>query len=82
MQAKMNDGTYGLPVEFNQKGLDALLKDKNVDHVEVFEGTPEEIKKRKKYKISRGFRKTPRVEKRVDLKMDVNIGSKRNSKKL
>lgn len=61
MQAKMNDGAFGPISEMSQKGIQELLKNEEVEHVEVFEATPKELKKRKKYKISRGFKKTPRI---------------------
>lgn len=60
MQARMKDGTYGLPQEYTQSGLEELMKNPKVEHVEVFNGTPEEIEKRKKkfhHKLSRGFKK-------------------------
>ncbi|WP_372934959.1 hypothetical protein [Mariniphaga sediminis] len=57
MQEKFADGSYGEPRPFNQSEMEELVKDPNVEHVEVFEGTEKEIARR------RSFRKnTERIE--------------------
>lgn len=42
----MFDGTYGVPREFNKTEMYALLLNENVEHVEVFNPTPKEMKRR------------------------------------
>ena len=43
MQARNHDGTYGEPIPYSEIGMSKLIKQKKVSHVEVFEGTPENI---------------------------------------
>ena len=47
MQEKMIDGSYGEPVPFDEKRMGTMLQDPNVDHVEVFTNTPNEMHRRK-----------------------------------
>ena len=46
MQAKNNDGTYGEILPYTPEGLTAEMAKLNVQHVEVFEGSKENIRKR------------------------------------
>jgi hypothetical protein len=61
---EIRNGKFG-PVEpFNGDALSKKLNDQEVDHVEVFNGTKENIEKAnsrvgKTYKPSQGFRKAP-----------------------
>jgi hypothetical protein len=68
MQAKNHDGTYGEPTPFSQDGMNKLLQKKDVSHVEVFEGTPEELAKRAAFKnnlkVKKKYQKVPRNDKR------------------
>ncbi len=64
MQKVHNDGTLGELQELNAKTLQEWVKSKDVDHVDVFPGTKENIEHRKslvgkKYKKSGGFKKAP-----------------------
>lgn len=68
MQAVNKSGVYAKIEEFNSEKLEAYLQNPNIDHVEVFNSTKENIRKRnklvgKKYKISKGYKKAPRVRK-------------------
>lgn len=47
MQEKRYDGSYGEPRPFNQQEMEELVKDPEVEHVEVFEGTEKEIARRR-----------------------------------
>jgi uncharacterized protein (DUF488 family) len=47
MQVKKNDGSYGQPMPLTKESLENALKDKDTKHVEVFEGTPEEMQRRR-----------------------------------
>ncbi|CAL2106686.1 conserved hypothetical protein [Tenacibaculum sp. 190524A02b] len=63
MQAKMKDGSWNEVQDFNEVDLKNLLGNPKVEKVEVFNATPEELKKRKKkFKTSRGFKKAPRIK--------------------
>ena len=46
MQERMIDGSYGEPRPFNKEEMDSLMEDPNVDSVEVFRNTPENLQKR------------------------------------
>lgn len=48
MQAKNYDGSYSPIEEFSAAAMSKLLSDPNVEHVEVFEATEENIEYRKK----------------------------------
>ncbi|WP_179022024.1 hypothetical protein [Winogradskyella forsetii] len=68
MQA-VKDGLYDQLKEFNPEELQEMLKQPNVDHVQVFPGTEENIIKAKKrtgkkfkYKCGHGFKKAPRIK--------------------
>jgi len=47
MQAKMLDGSYGEPIPFDQIQMNNLLENPQVEHVEVFNNTPNEMNRRK-----------------------------------
>ena len=62
------DGILGPVQEFNDENFKKAMQNKNVDHVDVFSGTPEEIERRrklegKKYGIRPRFQKTGRNKK-------------------
>ncbi len=48
MQPANKDGTFGPITEFNPKKLTEILLEDQVSHVEVFEGTPIEMERRRK----------------------------------
>jgi hypothetical protein len=61
---EVKNGHYGPMEPFSMEGLSKKLNDQEVDHVEVFNGTKENIEKAnsrvgKVYKLSQGFRKAP-----------------------
>jgi len=63
MQSVDRFGTMGNVSPFHQEKLEEMMKDPNIDHVDVFEGTPEEIERRtkmigKKYSVKKRFQKT------------------------
>jgi len=64
MQAKNHDGSYGDVMPYDQNILDGLMKRPEVKHVEVFEGTPEEIARRQKMrnnlKVKKRYQKNPK----------------------
>lgn len=43
----MIDGSYGEPRVFNKEEMDELMKNPEVDHVEVFNNTPDGLSKRR-----------------------------------
>ena len=47
MQEKMMDGSYGEPVPFDKDKMEESLKKPEVSHVEVFQGTEENLKNRR-----------------------------------
>lgn len=66
MQTVDQSGLLGEVQALTNENLGKALKDPNINHVDVFEGTEENIKHRKsligkKYKFKR-FRKAPRIE--------------------
>lgn len=68
MQSVDKKGILGEPIPFNADQLSKMLSDPNIDHVDVFEGTEENIKNRKKlagkkYKVAKRFQKAPRIKK-------------------
>lgn len=73
MQSVMRDGTLGEVCEFTEGTLRAQLVNPEVDHVDVFPGTKENIKRRRglvgkhvsrlKYRPSGGFKKAPAISK-------------------
>ena len=46
MQERMLDGSYGEPKPYNQQLMGEMLENPEVDHVEVFNGTPSEMQRR------------------------------------
>ena len=67
MQSVNNNGIFGEVQEYDTKNLQSMLKDKSVDRVEVFNGTPENIKKRKsmsgkKYVVKPAYQKAPKIK--------------------
>lgn len=66
MQENMLDGSYGEPREFNMNELNSLLLNSSVDHVDVFNNTPEEMKKRTNlFKSSISLKKNKKVRNRL-----------------
>lgn len=47
MQERMNDGSYGEPVPYDETEMKRKLADPDVDHVEVFNATAKEMHRRK-----------------------------------
>ncbi|RDY57696.1 hypothetical protein [Flagellimonas nanhaiensis] len=69
MQSVDHNGILGPIREFEAGELEKMLKDPNIDHVDVFEGTPENLEKRKKmigkkYSIKPAYRKAPKMKKK------------------
>lgn len=70
MQTVSKDGILGSVKAFTEENMKKALEDKDVDHVDVFPGTPENIAHRKsmegqKYnKLSGRYRKTGSNKKR------------------
>ena len=77
MQAKYNDGSFG-PIEpFSEEGLKERMQNPNVKHVEVFEATEENLKYRNRLLgVKKRFQKTPKIEKRNNLKLKINFKKK------
>lgn len=65
MQASYRDGSFG-PVEpLTDEGLKRTLANPNVQHVEVFEGTEENIKARQRLLgVKKRYQKAPKNKKR------------------
>jgi hypothetical protein len=65
MQARHFDGSYG-PIEpLTEEGLKRTLAMPNVQHVEVFEGTEENIKARQRLLgVKKRYQKAPKNKKR------------------
>lgn len=66
MQSVDHNGLLGKVQAFKESGMEKMLQDPKIDHVDVFDGTLENIRHRKslegkKYKPSNGFKKAPRV---------------------
>lgn len=66
MQSVNKNGIFGEIQEYDQNELEKLLHNPEVDRVEFFKGSKENIEKRKsmvgkKYKISRAYKKAPSV---------------------
>lgn len=68
MQERHHDGSYGKVAPLNQEELENWLQKPNVKHVEVFEGTPEELERREKlqqkFSVKKRFQKAPKNNKR------------------
>ena len=47
MQQKNLDGSYGEPIPYDQVTMGKMLDDPEVEHVEVFNNTPDELSKRR-----------------------------------
>lgn len=69
MQSVDQNGILGELQKFDPKEMAEMLKNPNIDHVDVFEGTKENIEHRKslvgkkfKYKVSRGFKKARSIK--------------------
>jgi hypothetical protein len=67
MQSVDLNGLMGPIKEFNEGEIQKMLKDPNIDHVDVFEGTKENLEKRqklvgKKYKVAKRYQKAPRIK--------------------
>lgn len=64
MQAKNFDGSYS-PIEpYTDEGLKRTMANPNVQHVEVFEGTPENIAYRSKLLgVKKRYKKAPKNSK-------------------
>jgi predicted ATPase len=64
MQVSNNDGILGAIQEYNEENMKKALSDTNTGHVEVFEGTEEELERRgklvgkKKFSVKKRFQKT------------------------
>jgi hypothetical protein len=63
MQSVSHHGIMGKIQDLNPQNLKEAMEDPKVDHVDVFEGTPEEIERRtkmigKKYSVKKRFQKT------------------------
>jgi len=65
MQAKHHDGSFG-PIElFTNEGMKRTLAQPNVQHVEVFEGTEENINARSKLLgVKKRYQKSPKTKKK------------------
>ncbi|MGV3695522.1 hypothetical protein [Flavobacterium sp.] len=67
MQERYHDGSYGKIAPLNSDKLEDWLRKPEVSHVEVFEGTPEEIARREKFKnqlkVKKRFQKVPKNKK-------------------
>ena len=66
MQTVDISGILGPIEEFTPQRLNEALADENIDHVDIFEGSKENIEKRtklvgKKYTVSKRFQKTGSV---------------------
>ncbi|MCK5017967.1 MAG: hypothetical protein KAS32_13000 [Candidatus Peribacteraceae bacterium] len=69
MQSVDNSGVLGALKEFDAKELAKMLQNPEIDHVDVFEGTPENLKKRKKmvgkkYKLKPAYQKVPKIKRK------------------
>lgn len=78
MQARHHDGSFG-PIEpFDSETLVRRLAQPNVAHVEVFEGTEENIKSRQKlYSVKKRYQKAKPTKPRIDLKLHIEIPKKK-----
>jgi len=64
MQASHFDGTFGKIEPFTEEGLKRKLANPEVKHVEVFEGTEENIKVRQKLLgVKKRYQKSPKIKK-------------------
>ena len=66
MQVKRIDGQYDKPIPYEEGKMKAALENPNVEHVEVFKATPEELAKRAKLLQIRSHlnNRDPKVKKR------------------
>jgi hypothetical protein len=70
MQTVNLTGIYGQITKYNQEELETLLKRKDISHVEVFDGTEENIKERQgwigktKLGVKKRYQKAPKNKKR------------------
>jgi hypothetical protein len=78
MQAKNYDGSFG-PVEpFTGEVLGRTLANPNVQHVEVFEGTEENIKARQKlFSVKKRYQKVKAIKPKTDLNLQIEIPKKK-----
>lgn len=65
----VRNGVFAEIEDFNPERAEMKLQELDVDHVEVFPGTQENIERRnkligKKYSPSTGFKKAPKIKKK------------------
>lgn len=64
MQATNHDGSFGPISPFNEDKMQEWIRDPKVKHVEVFEGTEENIKARSKFLgVKKRYQKSPKSKK-------------------
>lgn len=71
MQSVDHSGVFGEVQKFNAEKMADLLAQPSTNRVEVFNGTPENIKKRqkmagKKYSVKPAYQKAPKINKNHD----------------
>lgn len=83
MQTVSHEGILGKVEQFTQEGLNEALQRKDVHHVDVFDGTPENIEHRKSMqgkklnlKVHTGFKKTGSINNKAGIKLEINIKGK------
>lgn len=69
MQSVDHKGLLGQVKEFDAGEMAKMLKNPKIDHVDVFEGTPENLEKRKKlvgkkYNCKPAYQKAPKIKKK------------------
>ena len=87
MQSVKKDGTLGPVEEFTMENVKKAAQDPDVDHIDVFEGTHENITHRqslvgKKFSIKKKYQKTGSIKKKskIDLTLNIYITDKQKDK--
>ena len=67
MQSVDNQGRLGEPMPFNGSEFEKMLQDSEIDHVDVFPGTPDNLERRKKmvgkkYSLKPAYQKAPKIK--------------------
>ncbi|MEN9909087.1 MAG: hypothetical protein RLZZ540_2236 [Bacteroidota bacterium] len=81
MQATNHDGSFG-PIEpFNEKIMQEWIRDPKIKHVEVFEGTEENIQARQKLLgVKKRYQKVKPIKQKPDLKITIQIPKNKNDR--
>lgn len=62
MQSVNYSGMFGEVLKHDEKTLKEMLENKNVERIEVFKATNQEIKDHNKFRMGKRFKKVPKIK--------------------